>query len=146
MHSIWDLCVSGLQECKGKDFFKVGRVQKITGAAAPNRIPRPPPKKTICRGYLTSSSVIYHRVKYRQRVWLFLIFNLFFETEGKHANAKAQEAVDHLSSFYQVKRRFHNRDLTYQPFPWDLGTSPPSSSSLRSSRTRQRVLLRWGKT
>ena len=39
VHSIWDLWISGLQECKGNDFFKVGwaggdatifgRVQKI---------------------------------------------------------------------------------------------------------------------
>ena len=25
MHSIWDLWISGLQECKGNDFFEVGR-------------------------------------------------------------------------------------------------------------------------
>ena len=26
VHSIWDLWTSGLQECKGNDFFKIGRV------------------------------------------------------------------------------------------------------------------------
>jgi hypothetical protein len=34
----------------------------------------------------------------------------------------------------QVKRRFHSWELDRQPFPWDLGISPPSSSSLGSSR------------
>ena len=37
--------------------------------------------------------------------------------------------------FRQVERRFHSRDSNRQPLPWDLGISPPSSNSLRSSRT-----------
>lgn len=39
----------------------------------------------------------------------------FVETEGRHASAKAQEAVHHLASFYQVQRRFHNQELNRQP-------------------------------
>ena len=34
-----------------------------------------------------------------------------------------------------VKRRFHSRESNRQPLPWNLGISPPSSSSLGSSRT-----------
>ena len=30
---------------------------------------------------------------------VFFLINLNFETECRHANAKAQEAVDHLASF-----------------------------------------------
>ena len=65
----------------------------------------------------------------------FLSFPFFLETEGRHAGTKAHEAVDHLTSFRQVKRRFHSPDSNHQPLPWDLGISPPSSVSLRSSRT-----------
>ena len=58
-----------------------------------------------------------------------------FETEGRHASAKVQDAIDHLESFCRVERRFHRWDLNHQPLPWDLGISLPSSDSLRSSRT-----------
>ena len=37
--------------------------------------------------------------------------------------------------FRQVERRFHNQISIRQPLPWDLGMSPPSSSSLGPSRT-----------
>jgi hypothetical protein len=33
-----------------------------------------------------------------------------------------------------VKRRCHSRELNRRPLPWDLGVSPPSSSSLGSSK------------
>jgi hypothetical protein len=39
-----------------------------------------------------------------------------------------------------VERRFHNWESNYQPLPWDLGISPPSSSSLGSSQTILQVL------
>jgi hypothetical protein len=39
----------------------------------------------------------------------------------------------------QVERRFHNWDSHRQPLFWDLGISPPSSSSLRSSRTTSQM-------
>ena len=39
------------------------------------------------------------------------------DTEGRHANAKAQEAVDHLASFCEVERRFHSRESHRQPRP-----------------------------
>ena len=29
VHSIWDLWISGLQECKGNGFFKVGRASNL---------------------------------------------------------------------------------------------------------------------
>ena len=63
------------------------------------------------------------------------MISFFFEKESRHANAKAQEAVDHMASFRHVERRFHSQDSNRQPLPWDLGISPPSSDSLRSSRT-----------
>ena len=60
---------------------------------------------------------------------------LIFETKNRHADTKAQEAIDHLASFRQVERRFHNRELNRQPLPRNLGISPPPSSSLGLSRT-----------
>ena len=35
----------------------------------------------------------------------------------------------------QVERRFHSQESNRQPFPWDLGISPPSLISSGSSRT-----------
>ena len=49
----------------------------------------------------------------------------FFETKGRHANAKAQEAIDHLASFLSSREEISQ--------PW---LEPPSSSSLVSSRTK----------
>ena len=46
-----------------------------------------------------------------------------------------QKADRPMSSICQVERRFHSHESNHQPLPWDLGISPPSSSSLRSSRT-----------
>ena len=40
--------------------------------------------------------------------------------------------------FCQVERRFRSQVSNRQPLPWDLDTSPPSSSSLGSSWTRIR--------
>ena len=43
----------------------------------------------------------------------------FFKTKDRHASAKAQEAVDHMASFfYQVERRFHNMESPCQPLPF----------------------------
>ena len=41
----------------------------------------------------------------------------------------------------QVERTFHSWESNRQPFPRDLGISPPSSSSLGSSRTNVGGLL-----
>ena len=41
----------------------------------------------------------------------------FLETEGQHANAKAQEAVDNLTNFYQVEKIFYSRESHRQPLP-----------------------------
>ena len=65
--------------------------------------------------------------------WPFFFF--FFETEVQQANTKAHKGVHHLGSFHQVERKFHSQDSNRQPLPWNLGISPPSSNSLRSSRT-----------
>ena len=46
-----------------------------------------------------------------------------------------QKADMPMSSFWQVERRFHARESNRQPLPQDMGISPASSSSLRSSRT-----------
>ena len=76
--------------------------------------------------------------KYTTDFFFFLfLFSFFFlvETEGRHTSAKAQEAIDHPTSFCQVQRRFHNRESNNQLFSWDLSIFPPSSSSLGSSRT-----------
>ena len=60
VHSIWDLCVSGLQECKGTDFFEVRQTGSSFRAGtikSHGRLPLtkyPPPRK-VCGGYLTSS-------------------------------------------------------------------------------------------
>lgn len=62
------------------------------------------------------------------------------EREGQQANAKAHERVDDLASFCQVKRKFHDGGSNHQPFPWELGVSLPSSSSLGLSRTINIVL------
>src|SRR5665213_2513971 len=51
----------------------------------------------------------------------------FIETEGRKARAL---------EFHRVERRFHGRESNRQPLPLYLGTFPPSSGSLRSSRTR----------
>ena len=47
--------------------------------------------------------------------------------------------------FRQVERRFHNQESIRWPLPWDLGISPPSSSSLRSSRTIYNSFSLWGR-
>ena len=65
----------------------------------------------------------------------FFSFLFFVETKGRHANAKAQEASDHLASLCQLERRFSNRESNRHPLPRDLGISPPSFSSLGWSRT-----------
>ena len=68
---------------------------------------------------------------------LFLLYCiLFFETKARHANAKAQETVESLTRFfYQVERRFHNRETNRQPLFLGIWVSPPSSSSLRPPQT-----------
>ena len=45
------------------------------------------------------------------------IFVFIFEPEGRQANAKAQEAVDHTARSCQVERRFHSRKLNRQLLP-----------------------------
>ena len=56
--------------------------------------------------------------------WYFLfffpIFLLFLLTEGRQANAKAQEAGYHLASLCQLHRRFQSRESNRQPFPTSL--------------------------
>ena len=47
----------------------------------------------------------------------FRLHCFLFETEGRHANAKAYETADHLVSFCQVERRFHSRESNRQPLP-----------------------------
>jgi hypothetical protein len=49
--------------------------------------------------------------------WLF--FFSFFETKGRHVNAKAQEAVDHLASIpsSREERSFYKRELNRQSLP-----------------------------
>ena len=44
--------------------------------------------------------------------------------------------------FRQVERIFRNRDSNWQPLLWDLGISPPSFGSLRSSRTSDHKIVR----
>ena len=48
---------------------------------------------------------------------MILCFILFYETDGRQANAKAQEVVDHLTNFLS------SREETSQP-----GFEPPTSS------------------
>jgi hypothetical protein len=46
-------------------------------------------------------------------IFFFIFF--IFEPKGGHANAKAQEAIDHSASFFcQVKRKFHSRESNRQ--------------------------------
>ena len=58
---VWDLCVSGLQECKGKDFFEVGRAGSSFRAGLRNRmgvcpwLNIPPSPEKFVGGYLTPS-------------------------------------------------------------------------------------------
>ena len=63
VHSIWDLWINGLQECKGNDFSKVGRAEGQSFQSGPKklnfpdgRLPLPKstsPKKFV-EGFLTS--------------------------------------------------------------------------------------------
>ena len=47
--------------------------------------------------------------------YFFILIN--FETEGRHAIAKAVEAVDRVASLYRVERRFQSEKSNRQPFP-----------------------------
>ena len=67
VHSIWDLWISGLQECKGNDFLEVGRAGNNFRSGPKNmdfldtRLPHPKhssPKKFV-GGDLTSSLVCW---------------------------------------------------------------------------------------
>ena len=42
---------------------------------------------------------------------------ILFDAKGRHANAKAHVALDHLARLCQVERRFHNRESNRQPLP-----------------------------
>ena len=64
VHSIWDLWISGLQECKDNGFFEVGRAgnsfrsgpENLTGGCpCPNL---PPPKSSWGGGNLTSAQFL----------------------------------------------------------------------------------------
>ena len=68
--------------------------------------------------------------------WFIISSSSSFETEGRQANARVQEEIGHLASFFcQVERRFHSHGSTCQPLPSNLDNSPLSFSSLGSSRT-----------
>ena len=49
--------------------------------------------------------------QYLPNIYLFFVF-CFFEIEGRHANAKAEEAIDHLASFCQVERYLPNIEFS----------------------------------
>ena len=61
VHSIWDLWINGLQECKGNGFFKVGRAGSSFWSGSENldgRLPLPEatsPEKFVGGGSLMSS-------------------------------------------------------------------------------------------
>ena len=74
--------------------------------------------------------------------FILYLFVCFWRQKVDMPTPIAQEAIDHLASFFfcQVQRRFHSWELNRQPLPWDEGISPPSSSTLGLSRTSVFVL------
>ena len=62
-------------------------------------------------------------------------FFFFLRQKADRPTPKHIRQLTTWQVFCQVERRFHNRESNRQPLPWDLGISPPSSSSLGSSRT-----------
>jgi hypothetical protein len=70
-------------------------------------------------------------------------FYFYFETEGRHANVKAHEAVDHLVSFMSSRKEISQSESNRQLLSYDLGISSSSSSSLGSSWTVNSIDLVW---
>ena len=69
----------------------------------------------------------------RLKIFYFLFFL------RKMADMPTRKHRRQLTTFevlFQVEWRFHNRKVNRQPFPWNLGVSPTSSSSFRSTRTK----------
>jgi hypothetical protein len=60
---------------------------------------------------------------------------LFFRQKANKPMPKHSRQLTTWQVLYQVERRFHIQELNRKPLPWDLDISPPSSSSLGSSRT-----------
>jgi hypothetical protein len=59
-----------------------------------------------------------------------LLFCCFVETDCRQANAKAQEAVGHMTSFPSGREEISLPESNYRPLPRDSGVSPPPSDSL----------------
>ena len=79
-------------------------------------------------------------------IFYYLLFILFIFFGDRRSTYQHQSIVGSLPPdkfFCQVERRFHSREWNIQPLPWDLGISPPSSSSLGLSRTMKGPFT-WG--
>ena len=48
------------------------------------------------------------KVTHMNSIYYYVVCVCVCVTEGRHANAKAHEAIDHMASFRHVQRSFHN--------------------------------------
>ena len=75
---------------------------------------------------------------------MILFIYLFFETEGRHANARAHEALDHLASFLSSKEEISQLGIELPTSSLRFGYLFTIIGSLGSSRTIVNMI--WGNT